>query len=84
MNYNEATKKNQGDETIYNQHDRDRNVIVTQPGSNRCPVGSYKLYISKLNDESNVFFQTPNQLVIVWMKLLLSPTTKIWKVLNAI
>lgn len=60
MNFNEATKKNQGDKSRSNLHDGERNIIVAQPQSEWCPVKSFKLYLSKLNPKCDAFFQTPN------------------------
>ena len=57
MTFNECTKKCQGEE--YNPHP-DRNIILAHAGSRRCPLHSYKLYLSKLSPKSNILFQRPN------------------------
>ena len=56
LSYNEATKKSQGDDC---NEMNEQPIILSQPGNTRCPVASYKLYVSKLTviDE---FFQQPN------------------------
>lgn len=60
LTFNEATKKCQGDEMNHNPHDGDRNIMLAQPDSDRCPVKSFKFYMEKLNPKCPWFFQTPN------------------------
>ena len=63
INFNEATKKNQGDSTssladnLHNEHA----IISEQEGSVRCPVNSFKHYMENLNDKCEAFFQYPNK-----------------------
>ena len=42
-----------------NEEIRDNATLLSQPGSKKCPVASFKLYMSKLNKIDN-FFQQPN------------------------
>ena len=56
LNYNEATKKSQGDDT---KEMNDQPIILSQPESERCPVASFKLYLSK-HTAINDFFQQPD------------------------
>ena len=56
LTYNESTKKSQGDN---NNEMNDQPILLSQPGKIKCPVKSYKLYVSKLSEIDN-FFQTPN------------------------
>lgn len=58
LTYNERSKKSQGDEP--GQHPRE-NIILSQPGSRKCPVYSFKLYMSKLSPNIDSFFQRPNK-----------------------
>ena len=56
--YNEATKKSQGDESRELNH---KPIILSQPGDPRCPVNSFKLYLSKIaGNKIEDFLQTPN------------------------
>lgn len=59
---NEVTKKNQGDQcsTRLNNVHNDEKVIFAQPGSDRCPVNSFKHYLKLLNDKIPWLFQRPN------------------------
>ena len=58
LTYHERTKKNQGDE---DNKFRDENIILAQPENpRRCPVNSFKLYLSKLSASCNLLFQRPN------------------------
>ena len=54
--YNESTKKSDGTD-----HDeiRENAILLSQPGSRKCPITSFKLYMSKLT-KLNDFFQQPN------------------------
>ena len=54
--YNEATKKSPGDDS---NEMNEQSIILSQPGKRRCPVASYKLYVSKLT-KIDAFFQKPN------------------------
>ena len=62
INFNEVTKKNQGDsnsstlDTLHNNHA----IIVEQPGSVRCPVNSFIHYLENLNEKCDAFFQYPD------------------------
>ena len=56
--HDEATKTGQGDEEHDNDTDQD-NVMYEQPNSDRCPVKSFKFYLSKLNPLQTAFFQQP-------------------------
>ena len=56
LKYNEATKNS--DRTDSNEI-KENNILLSQPGSRRCPVTSFKLYISKLTDLDDLF-QQPN------------------------
>ena len=58
LNYNESTKKSQGDD--YNEMN-DQPILLEQQGKRKCPVNSLKLYLSKLNTSIEAFFQKPNQ-----------------------
>ena len=58
LTYHERTKKCQGEE--YDPY-REENIIIAQPNSQRCPVYSFKLYLSKLSPHLNAFFQRPNK-----------------------
>lgn len=53
---NEATKKSQGDD---HNEQYDNAILTEQPGSPRCPVASFKLYLEKLTDLPELF-QQPN------------------------
>ena len=54
FSYNEATKKSQGDDY---REQTEQPILLSQPGNNRCPVDSYKLYHSKLTDIKELFHQ---------------------------
>lgn len=56
LKYNEATKKSQGDD---NNEICDNAILMEQPNSPRCPVKSFKLYLSKLTHLPDLF-QQPN------------------------
>ena len=56
LNYNEATKKSQGDDI---NEMNEQAIILSQDGNKRCLINSYKLYVSKLT-EIDGFFQQPN------------------------
>ena len=56
LTYNECTKKAQGDN--YNESNEEP-ILLAQPGDPRCPVNSFKLYLSKLSSIDDLF-QTPN------------------------
>ena len=56
LSYNEATKKSQGDD---NYEMNNQPIILSQTENAKCPVKSYKLYVSKLTD-LKAFFQKPN------------------------
>ena len=84
LTYNEATKKSQGDD---NNEMNDQPILLSQEGKRRCPVGSLKLYISKLShipelfQKPNVNFKYPNHKLVVpryscWRK-------HNWKILEA-
>ena len=55
LNFNEATKKSQGDD---NNEMNEQPILLSQE-SDRCPVKSFKLYLSKLTEIDDLF-QTPN------------------------
>ena len=63
INFNETTKKNQGDSTssatenLHNNHA----IIAEQEGDVRCPVNSFKHYLENLNDKCEAFFQHPDK-----------------------
>ena len=57
LKYNEATKKSDGTDT---NEIRDNTILLSQPGSRRCPITSFKLYISTLNDGMDNLSQQPN------------------------
>lgn len=59
---NETTKKNQGDNmsTRSLQVHNNPNVMFAQPGSDRCPVNSFKHYAALLSDKIPELFQRPN------------------------
>lgn len=63
MTFNEATKKNQGDEssTAYGKLHNDHPVIVEQPDNYKCPVNSFKHYLQRLNPNITAFFQRVNK-----------------------
>ena len=68
-----ARKDSEGVEYVYaSYHEKEKNhsgvdpkemekqvIMCAQPGDPRCPVYSFKLYMSKLHDECNAFFQRP-------------------------
>ena len=62
INFNETTKRNQGDttysatENLHNNHA----IISEQEGDVRCPVNFFKHYIENLNDKCDAFFQYPD------------------------
>ena len=56
LNYNESTKKSQGDD--FNEMN-EQAILLSQPENARCPVNSFKLYLSKLT-EIDALFQAPN------------------------
>ena len=56
LTYNESTKKSQGDN---NNEMNEQPILLSQPGKAKCPVNSYKLYMSKLSSIDD-FFQTLN------------------------
>lgn len=59
---NETTKKNQGNNLSASAtlvHD-DNNLMFAQPNTDRCPVKSFKKYMSLLNPKINDFFQHPS------------------------
>ena len=62
INFNEVTKKNQGDgtssglEALHNNHA----IIAEQPNSVRCPVNSFIHYMENLNEKCDAFFQYPD------------------------
>ena len=56
MSYVEATKKSQG--ANHNEINEEP-IIISQPNSRKCPVASFRPYLSKLT-ESKELFQLPN------------------------
>ena len=52
LKYNESTKKSDG--TDKNEI-RDNPILLSQPGSCRCPVTSFKLYLEKLTKIDDLF-----------------------------
>lgn len=57
------TKKNQGDNLSAQAtwiHD-ENNLMFAQPGSIRCPIASFKKYVSLLNPKIQDFFQRPSK-----------------------
>ena len=65
LKYNKATKKSDGTDNEI----RDNNILLSMPGSRRCPVASFKLYISKLNDSLNDLIRIIKGLKITGTKL---------------
>ena len=63
INFNETTKRNQGDSTssatekLHNNHAK----IKEQEGDIHCPVNSFKHYTENLNDKCDAFFQYPDK-----------------------
>ena len=55
LKYNESTKKSPGDDN----YEMNEQPILLSQDSNRCPVKSFKMYLSKLTDLPDLF-QTPN------------------------
>ena len=47
LKYNESTKKSDGND---NNASNDRQIIYGQPGSRKCPLLSFKFYLTKLTD----------------------------------
>ena len=63
INFNEKTKKNQGDATstsVKSMHNN-RHHISSQPGNILCPVDSFKKYAALLNHFCSDFFQYPDK-----------------------
>ena len=62
INFNEKTKKNQGNDTstTANSLHNDRHIISALE-SDLCPVKSFKKYISLLNPVQEAFFQYPTK-----------------------
>lgn len=58
LTLHERTKKCQGEEYDPN---KDENIISAQPDSWRCPIASFRLYMSKLSPKCNALFQQPNK-----------------------
>ena len=56
LKYNESTKKSPGDD--YNEIN-EQAILLSQPQNPKCPVNSFKLYLTKLTDLPDLF-QTPN------------------------
>ena len=56
--YNEKEKNHQG---VSNKEEEKQANMYAQPGDPKCPVESYKLYISKLNPSHNALFQRPKK-----------------------
>ena len=52
LNYNKTTKKSQGDDI---NEMNDQAIILAQPGNGKCPIYSYKLYMSKLTEITDFF-----------------------------
>ena len=50
LKYNKSTKKSDG-----NNASNDRQIILSQPGSRKCPVLRFKFYLSKLTDLDALF-----------------------------
>ena len=61
--YNESIKKSDGTD---NDEITDNAILLSQPGSPKCPVASFKLYLSKLTNldalfhQPNPYFKKPN------------------------
>ena len=53
--YNEAEKTKQGNEKDH----KEKEAVMYAQGGSRCPVNSYKLYLSKLNPQCDALFQYP-------------------------
>ena len=49
LTYNESTKKSPGDD---NNEMTEQPILLSQPGNPRCPVASFKSYLSKLTPTS--------------------------------
>ena len=62
INFNEKTKKNQGNSTstAVNALHNDRHIISEIEGP-LCPVKSFKKYLSLLNTKQSAFFQYPSK-----------------------
>ena len=62
INFNEKTKRNQGDSNsaAVNALHNDKHIISAIEGE-LCPVRSYKSYVSRLNPKQIAFFQKPSQ-----------------------
>ena len=58
MAYNELSKNHQNVLTD-KAHDEKQSMMMEQP--QRCPVQSLRLYMSKLNDRCDAFWQRPNE-----------------------
>ena len=59
INFNEKSKKNQGDESSSSKNalHNDHHIISAQPGNILCPVETFKTYVGKLNHKCDAFFQ---------------------------
>ena len=53
--YNEAEKTKQGNEKDH----KEKEAVMYAQGGSRCPVNSYKLYLSKLNPQCDAQFKYP-------------------------
>ena len=62
MTYNEATKNHPGVKSDTNHESKPRMYAVN--GSDSCPVNSLRLYLSKLNPESELLFQQARNRVL--------------------
>ena len=58
MAYNELSKNHQNVLTD-KAHDEKESIMIEQP--QRCPLQSWRLYMSKLNDRCNAFWLWPNE-----------------------
>ena len=56
--FNETTKKNHG---VENKQSNKEQRMYSQPGDPKCPITSLKLYLSKLSQEDDAFFQIPRK-----------------------
>ena len=54
LKYNKTTKKCQGDEYSLTN---DRQIVLSQPNSPKCPVASFKFYLTKLTEIEPLFQQ---------------------------
>ena len=66
--HHEVTKTSQGDDR--NPWEQE-SIILAQPGSSRCPLKSFRFYVSKLSPDCEHLFQRP-------LKKKVDKTTAVW------